>query len=367
MKISIVGAGIMGLSCAWALARLGHEVAVFEQGPIPNPLGSSHDAHRLIRFAYGGQVGYMRMVAEAYALWDLVWADLGETLYRATGTLVLSRGEQRWGRESAAALAADGQAVETLDPGMLERRFPLLLADPETRAFLHPGGGVLLADRILSALARHLGRLGVGLHSATPVGRVDFDLGHAILADGTRIDADLVVVAAGPWIARLVPGLAARVTPSRQVLAYLEPPAALAQAWAAMPMLLEIDEDSGFYAVPPVAGTGLKLGDHRFSRDGDPDRDRLADPAEAAALLALAGTRLRDGAHYRLANLKTCFYTVESQEKFIVEPVGRAGWIMSPCSGHGFKFGPLLGHAVACAIDGGEAGGIASWAAGEVG
>ena len=71
------------------------------------------------------------------------------------------------------------------------------------------------------------------------------------------------------------------------------------------------------------------------------------------------------GDQYRIASLRTCFYTVELSEKFIVEPLGLAGWVMSPCSGHGFKFGPLLGSAVAGAIDSGEAGDIALWAAGE--
>ena len=41
MKINIVGAGIMGLSTAWALYRRGHTVTIFEQGPVPNPQAAS--------------------------------------------------------------------------------------------------------------------------------------------------------------------------------------------------------------------------------------------------------------------------------------------------------------------------------------
>ena len=88
MKISIIGAGIMGLGCAWALERLGHQVTVFDQGPIPNPLATSHDSHRLIRHAYGDRLGYMRMVADAYAIWDRLWADLGERLYQDRKSVV---------------------------------------------------------------------------------------------------------------------------------------------------------------------------------------------------------------------------------------------------------------------------------------
>jgi glycine/D-amino acid oxidase-like deaminating enzyme len=74
--------------------------------------------------------------------------------------------------------------------------------------------------------------------------------------------------------------------------------------------------------------------------------------------------RLERFDEYRIDFLKACFYTVEPEEKFIIEPAGLSTYVMSPCSGHGFKFGPLLGSAVAGAIDAGEPGDIAAWAAG---
>jgi glycine/D-amino acid oxidase-like deaminating enzyme len=40
-KALIVGGGIAGLSTAWALARRGVRVELFEQGPLPNPRASS--------------------------------------------------------------------------------------------------------------------------------------------------------------------------------------------------------------------------------------------------------------------------------------------------------------------------------------
>ncbi|MEA2754370.1 MAG: hypothetical protein QOJ54_659 [Aliidongia sp.] len=365
MKISIVGAGIMGLGTAWALERLGHQVTIFEQGPIPNPLASSHDSHRLIRFPYGDKAGYMRMVGDAFAVWQRLWADLGETLYCETGTLALASGTTRWFRDSAEALAQAGHTIERLDAAALAQRFPLLRAESVAEGFYLPSGGVLLAGRILEALARRLAGLGVELRLNTPVRSIDPDRGWVTLSDGGVVGADAVLVAAGPWIARLVPSLRRRVTPSRQILAYVEPPVSFAAAWRDMPMLLDIDAESGFYAVPPVAGTGLKFGDHRFVLGGDPDLDREARADEAESLLDSCRSRLRQGDRYQITRLKTCFYTVEPNERFIVEPLGIAGWVMSPCSGHGFKFGPLLGSAVAGAIDSGEAGDITLWAAGE--
>src|SRR5688572_23238195 len=104
MKITIVGAGIMGLSSAWALARAGHDVSVYDQSLVPNPLGSSVDQHRLIRHPYGADRGYTRMIGRAYDAWDALWRDLGETHYAPTGTLVLETGDTLWGEASAASL-----------------------------------------------------------------------------------------------------------------------------------------------------------------------------------------------------------------------------------------------------------------------
>src|SRR5260221_10680052 len=102
MKAIIVGGGIMGLATAWGLARGGHEVELFEQGPLPNPLASSMDEHRLIRHPYGDHEGYARMIDDAYAAWALLWRDLSQRLYAPTGTLALTGNGQTSAARSSA-------------------------------------------------------------------------------------------------------------------------------------------------------------------------------------------------------------------------------------------------------------------------
>ena len=112
MRVIVVGGGIMGLCTAWALRRAGHEPALFEQGPLPNPLASSTDQHRLIRFTYGAMTGYARMVHEAYGAWRRLFADLGRSHYRPTGTLAVAREEDGWVAELARCLEDLGVALE---------------------------------------------------------------------------------------------------------------------------------------------------------------------------------------------------------------------------------------------------------------
>ncbi|MBR0677766.1 FAD-dependent oxidoreductase, partial [Roseomonas alkaliterrae] len=170
------------------------------------------------------------------------------------------------------------------------------------------------------------------------------------------------------WAPRLLPAaLAPRVVASRQILVLLEPPPQHRAAWEAAPMLLDLAEDGGFYAVPPVAGTPLKIGDHRFSRQGDAEADpRAATAAEAEEILAFARPRLRDAAAYRVLDARACYYDVEEGERFVVEPLAPRCLVMSGFSGHGFKFGPVLGLALAAAAaDASLLAALPGWAAGE--
>jgi glycine/D-amino acid oxidase-like deaminating enzyme len=364
MKAIVVGGGLMGLATAWALARDGHAVELFEQGPLPNPLASSMDEHRLIRHPYGDHVGYARMIDQAYAAWDLLWGDLGQRLYAATGTLALTGNGETWAERSAAALSGLGKSMKEMPLDELPRRFPELDARGVERAFWMDTGGVLFAQDIVMALARHLaGRPGVALHAETPVRTVDLEHGRIVTDAGVRHDADVVVVAAGAWAKRLLPDH--RLVPSRQVVIYFNLSAEQSAIWAKYPMVIDKTGDVGLYLVPPAEGRGLKIGDHVFSRTGDPSAERQAHEEEMQPLLQRCRSLIKDFARWRIDRLKVCFYTVTDDERFVVEKQGARGWLMSPCSGHGFKFGAVMGLELARTIAmGRDPAAHARWAAG---
>ena len=343
MKAIIVGAGVMGLSTAWGLAREGHQVEVFEQGALPNPLASSMDEHRLIRHPYGDHAGYARMIDPAFAAWDLLWRDLGCKLYAATGTLALTGNGADWAERSARTLAAIGRPMTELTLAQLRQRFPLLDARGVERAFWLDTGGVLFAQDIVAALAGYLANNShVRLHPNTPVRSVDLERGCVTAISGATHDADMVVVAAGAWIGRLLP-LGKRLIPSRQVVIYFRLPEEQHTVWAKGPMIIQKTGDVGLYFVPPMEGRGFKVGDHGFSLSGDPDDSRDATEAEIRPLLERCRGLFKGFDSWRTDRLKACFYTVTEDERFVVEKTGARGWVMSPCSGHGFKFGALMG------------------------
>lgn len=363
MKVSVIGAGIAGLSLAWALRVRGVEVALFDAGPIPNPGGSSFDEHRITRHSYGHLAGYGAMMPQAFAAYERLWADLGTTHYLPTGMVMVSRSKSDWA-EQAAELDRLSVSHRMLSPEEVAARLPMLHAEGVDSAFEAGGAGMLFANRIVTDLARWAVEHRVEMHPHSRVDDMDAATG-TLSVGGVRHHADLVVVAAGAWLPELLPAAKGRMVPSRQLLLYLEPPADLVGAWSEAPVLVDSSGGHGAYILPPRGGTRLKVGDHFFTRRGQGSDDRIATEDDVAPVLDAAASILARFEEYRVLERKVCYYTVTDDEGFVVEPIGPAGWVLSACSGHGFKFGPLIASGLADAIIGARsAESVTSWAAG---
>jgi len=352
MHVLVVGGGIAGLSTAWALARDHHKVEVFDQGTLPNLLGASHDQQRLIRYFYPDRPGYCRMVDDAFEAWERLWTAIGRRHYAETGALAISVQPGDWTDRARQTLDEVGIAYDRIEGADVARRWPFLLQRAQY-AIRTRKGGALFADRILTDLIAHLAAIEVQRHAMTTVASINAAGGSIKLADGTVKEGDAVVLAGGAWVGKLAPALAERVTPVRNALLYLEPPVRLLAAWATAPTVVDCGGPSDIYAVPPVGGTDLKFGIGAHRRPGDPDRDRTTPGDEAVKLLGYLRPVVADLGTYRIKGIKSCFYAMAKDERFILERQDKL-WIVSACSGHGFKFGPLVGERVAEAVTGGD-------------
>lgn len=347
----VVGGGIYGLCTAWALARRGFQVTVLEAGSLPNPRGSSHDEHRIIRHAYGKLEGYARLMPAAFAVWDTLWSDLGVRHLAPIGASYFVRHDDNWMEPTIRALdeMAIGYRLTPIDEA--RTRFPMIETEGLQAVVETEGAGMLFPARILNDLVVHLSAIGVDLITGAHVDAIDPERGTALVG-GTLYAADRIVVCTGPWIDRLVPDLRGKAVPSRQAVLYLAPPPELAKAWSDAPVIVTRGREGGLYTMPPRYGMRFKVGDHRFSREGDPDGDRVptALDIERVRTLFAEGFRLSD--EYRPLEAKACYYTVTEDEAFIVRPLGARGHFVSACSGHGFKLAALIADRLAARLAG---------------
>lgn len=360
MHVIIVGAGISGLSVAWALAKRRHRVTLLERDAIPNPLGASGDHHRIIRRAYGAMDGYTRRMTEAFAAWDELWADLGAEHLARVGFMGVVRAPGDGVDQYRDGLARGGYPFETLTREAALARFPYLDPQGFRDVFVSPEGGALLCLRIAADMVRWLRASGVTIREHAMVRDVDTAAASVTLADGERLSADAIVVSAGAWVTQLLPDIAGQLASKRTYVVYLEPPTELRAAWERTPAIPGIGLDIGGYVLPPVAGTDLKFGAGATRLDWTVDTPfELPDDAgeRLRDMFAPLFTRIAD---YRVKRVRKCVYTFTADDRFFGARRD-AAWIVSACSGHGYKFGAAIGRRIADAVESGDGKTLSAW------
>lgn len=367
MKILIVGGGIVGLATAWALVRLGHTPVVYDQGAVPNPMSASYDQHRIIRLPYGAQEGYCRMVRSAFQAWQKLWHDLAEQHYIETGTLLIGGDADDYAALSRTCFDRLGIPYDRLDEAAVKKLCPFLrLRHHDPWGLYNPSGGVLFADRIVAALTDWLRNQGVKIHPVTTIQTVNLNNAVITVDDHTQHQGDALVVAAGAWTPQLLPELSARVQPYRQAVIYLQPPSHYAQSWQNSPVIVDFGGHDDAWAIPPVAGTGLKLGAGAHRRPGNPSAPRTLGPDEPAQVLAYFRDSLQDFDRYEVIEGRVCYYGWSMDERFVVK-TSQCGVAITGGSGHMFKFGALLGLELAQLTTGGrDQTDFTRWVRGEI-
>jgi sarcosine oxidase len=344
VEVAVIGSGVIGSATARALGARGVPAVLLEQFGLGHARGSSHGATRIFRLSYPDP-GYVRMAVLAGEAWARLAAEAGEELLVTTGGLDAGPGAEA----CAAALAECGVAHAWLTPGQARERFPGIAVRPGERMLFQPGSGVCLAGRAVAALQRLATRGGVSLRAETPVLSIEPAGDRVVLATPAgEIRARVVVIAAGPWAEGLLAGVVTpvpRLTVTLQQVRYFAPRGA-GGAW---PTLIEwLDGSLIWYVVPMEGGApGVKVAVHAPGRAVDPRDGPFGeiDPALEDEAASYVRARL-PGLEPAALGPETCLYTMTADEDFVLDHQGPVV-VAAGCSGHAFKFAPLLGEVLA--------------------
>lgn len=336
----VVGLGVHGSAALHRLAARGLDVLGLEQFASAHELGSSHGATRMIRRAYP-HPDWDDLVDTAYR----AWADLEE----AAKTQLLDNTGGLYAAPLDRPDPLRGPGCRQVDPEEAARIFPGLRLPAGYGAVYDPRAGIIDAAETLRAQLALAERSGADVLDRTPVLGWEPDGDEVVVrtADSRELRTRRLVLCTGPWTATQVPYLAPHLTVTRIVSAYFaaDPEGPLGRSGLGS---FSVDLPQGLlYGFPAADGRGLKAG-LDSGPAWDPDAPRPPASADELALLAEAVAQVLPGAGPVTESL-TCLYTMTADRRFLVGEVPGVPQVLvaSACSGHGFKFGPAIGEALA--------------------
>lgn len=329
----VVGAGVMGAATAMALADSGASVLLVERFRIGHTHGSSHGRSRIFRFSYPEEM-YVEMAQEALGLWRRAEERSSSALLDITGGFDIGDGIE----ENARALAACNASHSLASGRELKARFPFLRFDDDVPVLFSPDSGTIAADQALATFVGLAGEAGADVVENVRVdGLESRSDGVDVIAGGATYRASTVVVTSGAWVRPLLASIDIEIPVwvTRETVAYFP--------LEAKPPTLVDWGDPVVYALFSHDRL-LKAGRHIAGPEVDPDEPGAPDEGSIEIVKDWVASHYPDVGD--VMHSETCLYTNTDDQRFILERHGNIV-VGSPCSGHGFKFAPLIGERLA--------------------
>ncbi len=360
MKVGVVGAGIFGMASALELRSRGHDVTLFEQGGVPYENASSTDVAKAIRRVnYSPDHPYIELVERSGRKWREWQEKLGGSFYYPVGHFSIY---------AESELDPDGDALRSmkflerergefrfLSPKQAHERFPQFgFQDSDERFIYDSWAGYLDSGRAVGDLSRLAKSEGVLLKERARV------VGLDETSDGVHVETrdetaafDRLVVAAGPWVGRLLPAIDEGIMVSRQQMAFFRPANPAIFQTGTMPVWSIHPKQEGWYGFPLLADGTLKIASDMVGEEVDSDVERENTPEFLESVREFAARRFPELTKGEFLGGRSCLYSNTPDGHFVIDwaPGMSRTLVAGGGSGHGFKFGGSIGEVVADALE----------------
>ncbi len=342
-EVVVVGAGIAGVMTALSVRRKGHSVTLIDRWEPGHPRASSSDYSRLIRSIHGADRLYTEWVREARLRWMELQEEVKQTLLVECGALVIAtEGDSDWEDSTFSTFDELGVPYFRFGSQELASRFPQFDFRNVSYGIFEPESGMLMAHRAVVECARLFEREG----GRVIRGRAQTDESERLHLNGQPLEADLIIVAAGPWIGEMYRrsiGPISKVV--RQNIIYTSCPDADG-TYEHSNMPCWIDHGYEAYGTPSYEGSGVKAAIAWAEAIIDLDNDeRVVDEATFNRTRNYIRNRLPGLIGQKAVDQKACQIAMTPDTHFIIDfhPQYDNVLIAGGCSGHLFKHGPVFG------------------------
>ena len=280
-KCVVIGAGIVGNSIVYHLARLGWtDIVQLDKGPLPNPGGSTGHASNFI-FPTDHSKEITQLTLESMKQYK----EMG--VFTECGGIEVARSEDRMQelhRRMQSAKSFDTGETEMLTPDQVKEKVPYIDESVILGGFWTPSVGVvdsLRAGTIMRERAQELGALSSLPNTEVLDIEVTDGRVSAVVTDRGTIETEYVVIACGCWSPRIaaMAGAAIPLTPAVHQMKDIGPVPFFADAKGDIEWPIIRDMDTFMYE--RQHGTGLEIGSyaHRailYEADEIPSNEQAA-------------------------------------------------------------------------------------------
>jgi sarcosine oxidase len=352
----VIGCGGMGSSATYHLAGRGVKTLTLERFALNHTNGSSHGKTRIIRHIYD-YPWYVPLVRRASDLWTDLEKESGKRIMRITGGLFVGPADHEITRNRVRIAEMFAVPHRVMTSREIDEVFSIFKASESETGLYDSNAGILFPENCIEAYVSLAKERGAEFHfneTALKWERVGEKL--VVTASRDSYSADKLVISAGGWTKTLIPVPDIPLTSERQVVFWIKP---LKHGEMFEPTRMPVfgwltGDLRGYYGLPDL-GDGLKVALDHFGESCSPETiDRRVTATDERPIRNFLSEHLPLGDGEILSST-TCLYTNTPDSHFLLDflPHERNVLLVSPCSGHGFKFSSVVGEIVSdLAIEG---------------
>ena len=358
--IIVIGLGSMGSAACYWLSKRGYKVLGLEQFDIPHEQGSHAGQSRIIRKAYFEHPGYVPLLQRAYYNWQQLEVQTGEQVYFKTGLIYHGPVNHRMMKGVREAASLYDIAIETLGSGQRESAFSAFNVLPSFESIYEPDAGFIRPEKAVALYSVEAVREGVEIHTKeTVLEWKKENSGIKVITDRNTYQANKLIITAGAWAGKMIPGLNTSLKITRQIIVWLKPSDGKIFAPGQFPCWMVADDkrEGVLYGFPFLTKEkfgdpeGMKFAWHHPGDETNPDHvNRNISKEETSDLIQQVAEYIPAVGDAALVAAKTCLYANSEDENFIIDHLpGYDGDVVIACgfSGHGFKFVSVVGEILA--------------------
>lgn len=347
----VIGVGSMGSSTCYHLAQRGVKVLGIEQFNITHENGSHTGESRLIRKAYFEHPSYVPLLHKAYEGWVELESKSERQLYWQTGIAYFGtlNCEILNGVKKSSELY--NIPIETLTANEISERWPQIELPNGYSGLFESESGFVKPELAIKSFVDLALKYGASIHTNEQV--ISWEMKDDCVLVVTNIREYLtkkVIFTSGAFTNTLIK-TKAELKVTQQFMGWTSPLGLEEYKAGNLPcwMITEKGMDGLYYGFPEI-DKGMKVACHQEGEDLSTELDVDLLEVEERKVLNRILKEYLPASNSSIDKIKRCKYTYSTDQNFIIDQLPEYNnqvILAAGFSGHGFKFVPVVGEALA--------------------